>query len=630
MVDGIPQPQFASEEPVEVKQETDGTRTGSSSPYRRNKDLADVIFGDNPPLALSPEPPEQFNSVEIENVERSESPDVQTLNVPDSDEEDDGPVIPIIRPPVELEETEIEPVIPIPIQVKERPPSPPEKEPLPPPILPHFDAFDVMRRQVQERTELAMAQLHRSPQQNQKRFPSPVNTTIRRRIHPQDISSPMLVQSSTSVDKIPTVPISSPAQQNITRSPSSKLSFGIKRLRNTLKGKSSAPNGDEVTPWSSDSQSHGFPSPRSPATFTGSMKGGPLSPGSMTDLHMRVPSSAPPTGSFEKEKKSFGFISRFRRRGPSETSTDGQGSSSLGSSMVSSNSISPVDRTTPNSGPPSHPNSVSKNHRPDLAPSNVSSPQLNGRFDSAANRTPISPNIPISPSDPEALRKFLDAAQSLGLPQSAVSNFLAMNSPRNPEHTPLTAAFSQSEVDISRSQQQRDSPPVIAPIERVASPISDHFIDTALDRRPSTSQRNYLAAPSNSGTVGSRPLLSGRHSNVESTIIRRTLIFPSASPSTTDLNLSTTTTTNSLARKFSKSYKRVSGTSMQSGRSVHDRVPTPPPPARAKRFSAEASPPVPSIPTSRWLNQGGTTTPFAFPADTTSPNGKFTWAHESS
>lgn len=81
-------------------------------------------------------------------------------------------------------------------------------------------------------------------------------------------------------------------------------------------------------------------------------------------------------------------------------------------------------------------------------------------------------------------------------------------------------------------------------------------------------------------------------------VVRRTLFFPSGNGSNSDLA--------TLMRKASKSRRRASGTSMQSTRSVHDRVPTPPPPARAKRFSADPSPPVPRLPMSySSQNQGG-------------------------
>jgi len=53
--------------------------------------------------------------------------------------------------------------------------------------------------------------------------------------------------------------------------------------------------------------------------------------------------------------------------------------------------------------------------------------------------------------------------------------------------------------------------------------------------------------------------------------------------------------------------------SAQSNRSVHDRVPTPPPPTRMKRHSVDTSPPVPTLPSSSWTNQGGLAVPRHFP-----------------
>lgn len=535
----------------------------------------------------------QYLEIEGDNEE------VERLEVLEPEDEDDGPVIPFMQPPFEEPDIPFErPVIPIedPVEEPVIPISIPklqvEEKPLPSPVIPlqHVDAFNEMKKQVQERTEMAMAQLHRSPQQTgQTRYASPTNTT-RKRIHPQDISSPLLVQSSASVDKIPTVP-TVPVANPLTpvRSPSSKLSFGIKRLRNTLKGKSSAPNGEEITPWTN----YGYMNSPNSSRFANNGSA-PLSPSSTSDLRVVGSHNVPtPPTSASAEKKGFSFISRFRRRGPSETSNEGNGSSSLGSSMLSSTSISPVDRnipSMPHSGPSSVPSSVSKGHRPDIgSPSAINFGHMNGQSETNQTPIPTSPNSSMAPTDPAALRKFMDAAESLGLNQSAVNDFLALNSPRSPEPTPLSATFSRSDVDVSR---HRESPPMIAPIERIASPISENFIENSMDllRRPSTSQRNYLAP---TGTRRVREL-SSPSGNSDNAIVRRTIYIPSANG-----NNGSTPDLTTLTRKMSKSVKRASGMSMQSGRSVHDRVPTPPPPARAKRFSADGSPPVPSL-AARW------------------------------
>jgi hypothetical protein len=79
----------------------------------------------------------------------------------------------------------------------------------------------------------------------------------------------------------------------------------------------------------------------------------------------------------------------------------------------------------------------------------------------------------------------------------------------------------------------------------------------------------------------------------KSAVVRRTIIFPSESRSSTiDLSV--------LIRKHSSRRRRASATSVSS-RSVHDRAPTPPP-ARAntgRRFSTDiTSPPVPQLPQS--------------------------------
>lgn len=75
---------------------------------------------------------------------------------------------------------------------------------------------------------------------------------------------------------------------------------------------------------------------------------------------------------------------------------------------------------------------------------------------------------------------------------------------------------------------------------------------------------------------------------VPNAIVRRTIIFPSdARISALDLQ--------AMMRKQTNSRRRAS---VSSKSSVHDRVPTPPPPHRAaaRRFSTDVSPPMPQLP----------------------------------
>jgi serine/arginine repetitive matrix protein 2 len=98
-----------------------------------------------------------------------------------------------------------------------------------------------------------------------------------------------------------------------------------------------------------------------------------------------------------------------------------------------------------------------------------------------------------------------------------------------------------------------------------------------------------------------------------SAVLRRTLIFPSdAKAAGIDLG--------GLARKGSaRKSRRASAGSTLSSRSVHDRVPTPPPArsgggAAQRRFSKDTSPPVPTLPSSFPRAADALTVPLSAPA----------------
>ncbi len=290
---------------------------GTSSPSRRNKDLADILFGDNvvssAPVTSEPHPTfhelpepvhENERAEEVANLSQSQA------EIPQAADTRGGGQEPVSESPGY---------------------SPPATDP---------DPGDLIR-EVQKRAEVAMAQLQRSMQPTR----SPVqNGAPRKRINRQDISSPTLVQSSTSIDKIPTFPASpmnspGPGPQRS----SSKLSNGIRRLRNTLRSKPNTPTGEEISPWSNDVSSSP-PNPTPHQLFANSSKPSTLSPSNNGSFNgFRSTASISPPASAGPSLKTF--MNRFRKRGSNDNQTDVEhrnGSSSFNSSLTSSSSFSPT------------------------------------------------------------------------------------------------------------------------------------------------------------------------------------------------------------------------------------------------------------------------------------------------
>lgn len=557
-------------------------RDSSSSPSRRNKDLADIIFGegDTDFISFSPEPPFEAEDETI-GLPNGQAPahgtEEETSPRPQPDER-------LADSSEDVQEASQHVFYSV-------------------PYSPH--AVDLVR-QVQEKTEAAMAQLHRSPQE--MRFPSTPSNATRKRITPQDISGPRLMQSSTSVDKIPPLPTSPLGSPNLGGhrpvSASSKFSFG-KRLRNTLRRPATA-GGDDSANWAIDSPTTAsHRSPRETSHSLSPSTGNLLSRGSATDLRAsRSPPTSPPASAGPSLK---GFMSRFRRKGQTDQAMDSDyrnGSNSLGSSLTSSSSLSPFDRstllTTPMSAPPSNVGSFSKAYHPGMP----SSPPLNRQYTetptSVATHSPSPASPP--PSDPTALNQLFEAARKVGIPDADISEFILSRSQSlgtpNPDRATTTPRVPQRSDSLA--VHLNGPPHESSPSDTSPSPVADNHVDQSAELGRKLSQRQY-ATQATPRRV--REIVDG-HANVGNQVVRRTIIFPSVNGSNTDLS--------SLVRKASKTRRRASALSAQSNRSVHDRVPTPPP-SKAKRHSTDTSPPVPILPSSVWATQGGLAVPRQFP-----------------
>ncbi|CAK5277758.1 unnamed protein product [Mycena citricolor] len=158
-----------------------------------------------------------------------------------------------------------------------------------------------------------------------------------------------------------------------------------------------------------------------------------------------------------------------------------------------------------------------------------------------------------SPDDGRAaIKQLFDAASNLGLDQTALNDLLV-----------------RSGSTSSRASEW-------SPLSRNASRTTSN--------EPARSHRTHpsIVAESPEPVVERKAEAERKESNA---VVRRTIIFPSESrTSTIDISV--------LLRKHSSRRRRASSASVSS-RSVHDRVPTPPPP-KPQRFSNVPAPPLPS------------------------------------
>ena len=539
--------------------------TETSSPSRRNKDLADIIFGSG--------------------VDYGETSAGAELQQSDSTKAEASP-----------EKTEEAKAIggtgalqassSTASQATQVPPSYPAGLSRNGSILATKPDTSDLLKEVQARTEAAMAQLHR-PMNGTTR--TPPNPAQRKRINPQDISSPTLLQSSASVEKIPTFPATSPYPSSPGPQRSgSKLSFGIRRLRNTLKGKPSPPNGEEVTPWSNELPSHQQP-PQTQTPQMNTYKSPLLSPKNNGSFNgFRSTTSISPPASAGPSLKTF--MSRFRKKSPSDGSTEADnryGHSSVNSSPDEMNSQMP---SMPSSAPANGVETFPKTSKPSAHPIPLFS-QTVKEGNASLGQLPFS--APTSPSDPAALKRFFEAAQDIGLGKVALDYLSSVNPEWNPSTPTVIVTNSNSAKNSLEETVPRENSVGLG--DRMAYPSFES--ERSMDLTRSRSLRDYQSSPTSILPRRVRELADAEGSS-SGAIVRRTIIFPSGNGSTTDLA--------ALVRKASKKSHRASAISTQSNRSVHDRVPTPPP-SKAKRHSVDTGPepPVPFLPSSSsWASHG--------------------------
>ena len=563
---------------------------------RRNRDLAQVLFGDD-------EIKEEATTATKEPAQSTADPEpfVTPNTTP--------PLLTTSPSPLVGESSSTTPLTsPFPYPLNRNPSIPrlPQK--------PKEEA-DLTRetREVQEKADAAMIALKKDPSKvnlldTLKRTPS-----ARKRIDPSQISTPRLVSASTSVD---TIPIRTPSISSNNASGASKLGSRLKRLRGSLRAKNVSSGNEPVV---QDSKSP----PPSQAAYNDPAKLNVPGDSTMSSVpktgKFKVPIPTPPASAGPGLK---GFMARFRNR-QRMSETPSQRSVPRASSPLSQ--VSPI-----------LPTALRQTDTP-LAKSNASiiserslnsiTPRPAGQARPMYSRFPpanpvsatASPPTTASSSSPSqtlndsqsaaALEQLYAAANDLGVDQVALQDLLARSgstSSRNLLARNNTIQASSGQLGTTELSERTITAQQIG---YVASSSSDQTATPTSYGPQSSDQRSNYIASDNERVAPPEDLVprkssirkpdhlrrpkEGQPDMTVNPIVRRTIIYAS------DSGLSATEFAAMIQRKNSSRRRRISANSI-SNRSVHDRVPTPPPPKTpgARRFSADGMPPMPQLPTS--------------------------------
>lgn len=370
--------------------------------------------------------------------------------------------------------------------------SPPPPVPVPVPASHTVQLVQDITRKATEAT----AALKNAPQPKIGDHDGTLRRRPTKRIDLQQISSPQLVSSSTSVNALPISPAVSPRTSSPISDPRSplKLSQRFKKLRGTLRAKPTSRDDEEVTPSvvptqidASQSLVHHHSASTPAQTLVVTRRND--SPASATEIgRFRVPAPSPPASAGPGLK---GFMARFRK--PRKDSIKDRGIRSTGyQSPDSTSPVSPPHERVDSGVPVSSPSSAMPRQSEDFFPMNPSR---------VRSPTP----------DPATVNQLFDAASQLGLDRGALDELLARStstSSRSTSWAPGATAF------VGRRTNTMTKSP--AP----RTPREDHSLDRS--RTP----ESYKPP--------ARPNAVNRHPDSE--IVRRTIIFASDNASTLDLN----------------------------------------------------------------------------------------------
>ncbi|GAB1517550.1 hypothetical protein RhiTH_000599 [Rhizoctonia solani] len=439
-----------------------------------------------------------------------------------------------------------------------------------------------------------------------------------KKVNPRQISSPQLVSATTSVDTMGLAAAaaaagsnpSTPQQTAQTSLPhtQSKLSQRIKKFTGNLRPRAPIPTGEEISPYVVDVSTP-------PSTEPTQLNLGNRLPSGPTATASRVPSnpepkSAPPTtespintpstpdGSAQSsggtptstQPRLRGFMARLRKG--RKDSTVGTGEKPRAPSPLGPNNLKPIP------APPHIPAAMLK-LQPVPMPENMSTSSLGGSATGIEAPPPPPPPLSAPQSAPadmstgsihtpassqqvdeEALRRLYDAASQLGLDHSAINDILVRSQSTSSRSTGWTQASPMTPT--SHTIDAAPAPSLPSVLERSMS------VTTPKPPRPNPALGRQLSLKPYNG-LPLRPTPSQEESTPRASVVRRTVIFPTP-PGRASSEMS--------RRPSSRHRRNRSGSVHSNKSSVQDRTPTPPP-SRApinKRFSKDASPPVPQLP----------------------------------
>lgn len=598
----------------------------ASSPGQRQRALADALFGSEDPdrtLLSSPTTPSTALHTDSPSIIVAEELPPTTAGVPvalSNDSFTPSPSTPEVAPPAVSNSATLSPS--------------------------HVDTT-MLEAEVQRRIEAATAALRKSPSN-----PKLDGGSTRKRISPNQISSPTLVSASTSVDTIPLPANAVTAQSRSAHLSSTRFGSRFKKLTGTLRAKTPIPAANE--------ESHTVPAevktPLSAQTLTYSpepfgMRDQPAT-ASATEAH-RAKISPPPvmTPPASAGPGLRGFMSRFRKQRPGEhTAFADKSMASASAAAARPTTASPAATRT---DPP----------RTSTDSQMRSAPAAQGQF---AQLRPLSPQSPLSQSFPEAipedtvppasatsprtqgsndeaaLKQLYDAAANLGLDQEALHDLVVRSPSTTSRKTTWSKLGRNNSVATRRRTQQTDSLAPQSPLPSEGRLSAADSRPSFADTRPSISETRPSVSEGRPSVADARPSFSDgrpsteavlprpsteirqltirKHADASSasrstpqpnpdarrTIVRRTIIVPSDSRATAmDLQ--------EMLRRQSTSVRRRSAGagSVSSNRSLQDRAPTPPPPrsTTSRRFSTDRTPPVPSLPPSFTAQAGAVHSP---------------------
>ena len=500
---------------------------------------------------------------------------------------------------------------------------------------------DELAKQVLAKVEAATMALRKSP--SNPKFPDglgpPIPTATKRKVDRDQISSPTLLSASMSVDTIalrPTTP-NSPSTSGSGANSSGTLKLGqrLKRLRGTLRAKPQ-PTGEEVSPFPVDLKPFKSISPAtSPnlshqplvhpgdASISSTEHSGSLSAVSTTTVTVESQGSPAPTPPSTGPSLK-GFMARFRKNKDKsgDIATKNANNSILPSGSPSLNASSlhvpPHHSLQTQSAPPT---------RLSFSGRRSNSTRAKKRSDDLSQTLAAMSAKKVATSEQEmeenddqiALRQLWTAASQLKLDSAALNNLVARSPSNVSKSSTWSKGMTRSSLVPSRKSRpidtlQEEGPPSSRPsfsegrsslegLQRVSSKVAGPVIRKLSIKKHSNSMRrkDEGAAQQTGPTTGLRPQQPEQDapqpqthahqrppqpeekSHPRNTIVRRTIIVPSE---TKGLPLEI----QNLLRKGSTKRRR--SASAASTHSIQDRAPTPPPPKNGpgvsgRRFSTD-------------------------------------------